>query len=214
MSKEAQELVRFIDVRRGPGNSGAQGLKSSKSLRTAFVFAAGGSHGPVTAAERVGLRRRFAGKSAWQNPAHCRDLSAGNDSFDNLYGGWEGVNGLAHADLVDTSIQITQRSGQCQCLLCPQNDFSLTSPPLSADCLDGTTGSCIWQPLHQCRCSRSTFTFRLRRGRAQSPPMGMNALPPGPDNLPGGCTRDLVHRFYQEQFQLDHGRQDRYVTGK
>ena len=31
--------------------------------------------------------------------------------------------------------------------------------------------------------------------------------------MPGGCTRDLVHRFYQEQYQLDGGAQDRYVTG-
>jgi hypothetical protein len=31
--------------------------------------------------------------------------------------------------------------------------------------------------------------------------------------LPGGCTRDLVHRFYQEQYQLDGGKQNRYVTG-
>jgi acid phosphatase len=31
--------------------------------------------------------------------------------------------------------------------------------------------------------------------------------------LPGGCTRDLVHKFYQEQYQLDGGKQDRYVTG-
>ena len=31
--------------------------------------------------------------------------------------------------------------------------------------------------------------------------------------LPGGCTEDLVHRFYQEQYQIDHGMQDRYVTG-
>ena len=30
---------------------------------------------------------------------------------------------------------------------------------------------------------------------------------------PGGCTRDLVHRFYQEQYQIDGGKQDRYVTG-
>ena len=29
----------------------------------------------------------------------------------------------------------------------------------------------------------------------------------------GGCTRDLVHRFYQEQYQLDGGKQDRYTTG-
>src|SRR5262249_1023016 len=31
--------------------------------------------------------------------------------------------------------------------------------------------------------------------------------------LPGGCTRDIVHRYYQEQFQLDQGRQDRYAQG-
>jgi phospholipase C len=31
--------------------------------------------------------------------------------------------------------------------------------------------------------------------------------------LPGGCTRDIVHKFYQEIYQLDGGRQDRYTTG-
>jgi phospholipase C len=30
---------------------------------------------------------------------------------------------------------------------------------------------------------------------------------------PGGCTRDLVHKFYQEQWQLNGGAQNRYVTG-
>ena len=30
---------------------------------------------------------------------------------------------------------------------------------------------------------------------------------------PGGCTRDIVHRFYHEQYQLDGGAQNRYVTG-
>src|SRR4029079_5592473 len=34
-----------------------------------------------------------------------------------------------------------------------------------------------------------------------------------PEGLPGGCTRDLVHRFYQEQYQLDGGKQARYSTG-
>ena len=38
-------------------------------------------------------------------------------------------------------------------------------------------------------------------------------LKDSPGALPGGCTRDLVHRFYQEQYQLDGGKQDRYVTG-
>jgi acid phosphatase len=39
-----------------------------------------------------------------------------------------------------------------------------------------------------------------------------NGVPNG-QGLPGGCTRDLVHRFYQEQYQLNDGRQNRYVTG-
>jgi hypothetical protein len=34
-----------------------------------------------------------------------------------------------------------------------------------------------------------------------------------PSGLEGGCTADLVHRYYQEQYQLDGGKQDRYVTG-
>src|SRR5205085_11267947 len=34
-----------------------------------------------------------------------------------------------------------------------------------------------------------------------------------PGALPGGCTRDIVHRFYQEKYQIDGGKQDRYVTG-
>src|SRR5439155_22635902 len=29
---------------------------------------------------------------------------------------------------------------------------------------------------------------------------------------PGGCTRDIVHRFYEEQFQLNGGQQNRYVV--
>ena len=29
----------------------------------------------------------------------------------------------------------------------------------------------------------------------------------------GGCTRDLVHRFYQEKYQINGGKQNRYVTG-
>lgn len=29
----------------------------------------------------------------------------------------------------------------------------------------------------------------------------------------GGCTRDIVHRFYHEIFQLNGGQQNRYVLG-
>lgn len=34
-----------------------------------------------------------------------------------------------------------------------------------------------------------------------------------PGALPGGCTADLMHRFYSEQYQLAGGRMNRYVTG-
>jgi hypothetical protein len=35
---------------------------------------------------------------------------------------------------------------------------------------------------------------------------------PDPTGLPGGCTRDLVHRYYQEQYQLNGGKQNRYTS--
>src|SRR6266566_9049217 len=66
-----------------------------------------------------------------------------NHSFDNLYGGWEGVNGRANADAAHTS-QIGQGTSTTPgtpytCLL--QNDVNLTSPPQPADCADTTTAT-------------------------------------------------------------------------
>src|SRR3954449_6753785 len=61
-----------------------------------------------------------------------------NHSFDNLYGGWEGVNGRANADAAHTA-QVGQNGTVYTCLM--QNDVNLTSPPLPADCTDTTTGT-------------------------------------------------------------------------
>jgi acid phosphatase len=133
-----------------------------------------------------------------------------NHSFDNLYGGWEGVNGLGDADAAH-STQVNQAGTPYTCLL--QNDANLATPPLSATCHDATTAT----PFD------SHFTndpFRIDDFLAPSdttcPPPGdfskPNGFPKG-SGLPGGCTRDLVHRFYQEQYQLDGGKQDRYTTG-
>ena len=68
-----------------------------------------------------------------------------NHSFDNLYGGWEGVNGLANADAAHTA-QVDQSGAQYSCLL--QLDVNLTVPPLTKVC-DGTTprGVNVQQPL-------------------------------------------------------------------
>ena len=54
-----------------------------------------------------------------------------NHSFDNLYGGWEGVNGLRAADAAHTT-QVDQDGTPYTCLL--QDDVNLTSPPLPATC--------------------------------------------------------------------------------
>src|SRR6185312_573582 len=61
-----------------------------------------------------------------------------NHSFDNLYGGWEGVNGLANATAAQKT-QLGQAGVAYACLM--QNDVNLTSPPLPADCTDTTTGA-------------------------------------------------------------------------
>src|SRR5438876_10287444 len=59
-----------------------------------------------------------------------------NHSFDNLYGGWEGVNGLASADAAHTS-QVKQNGSLFACLL--QNDVNLANK-LPASCND-TSGT-------------------------------------------------------------------------
>src|SRR6202171_4636054 len=60
-----------------------------------------------------------------------------NHSFDNLYGGWEGVNGLAKADPTHT-VQVNQAGAAFQCL--KQNDVNLTSGPLPSTCTDAANG--------------------------------------------------------------------------
>src|SRR5437870_10730863 len=64
-----------------------------------------------------------------------------NHSFDNLYGGWEGVNGRANADAAHTT-QVIQSDAVAPpvytCLM--QNDVNLVSAPAPV-CTDTTTGT-------------------------------------------------------------------------
>jgi acid phosphatase len=132
-----------------------------------------------------------------------------NHSFDNLYGSWEGVDGLRHARRSRT-VQVNQAGTPYDCLL--QNDVNLTSPPLLATCTDATTGTTFTSHF---RNRPFTIDDFIPASATTCPPPGVfapNGVPNG-SGLPGGCTRDLVHRFYQEQYQLNDGRQNRYVTG-
>jgi acid phosphatase len=132
-----------------------------------------------------------------------------NHSFDNLYGGWEGVNGLGDADPAHT-VQVNQAGEPYDCL--KQNDVNLATPPLSAMCHDETTATPFDSHFANDPFRIDDFippTARTCPAPGVSAPNGV----PDPTGLPGGCTRDLVHRFYQEQYQLNGGRQNRYTTG-
>jgi acid phosphatase len=142
---------------------------------------------------------------ALQRIKHIVVVYEENHSFDNLYGGWEGVEGLAAADAAHTT-QVDQAGRPFGCLL--QNDVNLAPPALPATCTDGTIASAF-----------PNRPFTIDRFIA---PTDTTCPPPGvfaPNGVlkgtgePGGCTRDLVHRFYQEQYQLNGGAQNRYVTG-
>src|SRR5882762_5473504 len=148
-------------------------------------------------------------KAALGNINHIVVIYQENHSFDNLYGTWEKVNGLSQADSTNT-IQIGQGGVPYTCL--KQNDVNLATPPQPATCTDTTTGTAF----------SSNFTNRpfniddyIQRTDTTCPPPGVfaaNGVAKG-FGLPGGCTEDLVHRYYQEQYQLNGGLQNRYVTG-
>ena len=133
-----------------------------------------------------------------------------NHSFDNLYGGWEGVNGIANADPAHT-IQRNQAGVPFSCL--KQNDVNLTSPPLTSTCTDNTTSKAFSSAFPNAPFLIDSF---IAPSDTTCPkPNGAFAAHGflKGTGLPGGCTADIVHRFYQEQYQIDGGRQDRYVTG-
>src|SRR5947207_12055760 len=125
-----------------------------------------------------------------------------NHSFDNLYGGWEGVNGRANADAAHTT-QVDQAGVPYGCLA--QNDVNLTSPPLAVTCTDAAHG--IASHFTNDPFAIDAFLPPDARTCPQPGVFAPNGLPPSPSNLPGGCTRDIVHRFYQEQYQLNDGAQ-------
>src|SRR5437868_4027739 len=133
-----------------------------------------------------------------------------NHSFDNLYGTWEAVNGRSSAPPAKT-LQVGQTTGAYTCLM--QNDVNLTSPPLAADCTDATTATPFTSHFPNAPFSIEAYIPKDARTCPQPGVFAPFGLTPSPANLPGGCTRDIVHRFYQEQYQLNNGKQNRYTTG-
>ena len=85
----------------------------------------------------------------------------------------------------------------------------------AADCStdDGArsrTGTTTYTSTSATRRTTSTSSSRPTATTCPRPSDNLFGFPNGiaqrrPAGLPGGCTRDLVHRFYQEQYQLDGG---------
>jgi phospholipase C len=185
----------------------------------AVVAAAAGQAGAAPAGPGRAAGHGDHGQAAPTLPGGYRHLVViyqENHSFDNLYGGWGRVNGqrvdgIANAT-ASTKRQVAQNGSPYLCL--PQDDVNLTAPaPLSSTCHDPAHG-----------VADSHFTNRPYKVDRYIKPMDKTCPAPGvfaengvkkdsPGALPGGCTRDLVHRFYQEKYQMDGGKQDRYVTG-
>src|SRR2546428_9615744 len=101
----------------------------SRSFRRVLTFAIGSitaiATGPALASVQAGSAQKFDGIN------HIVVIYEENHSFDNLYGLWEGVNGLANADPARTT-QVAQDGTPYACL--KQNDVNLTTPPLPAGC--------------------------------------------------------------------------------
>jgi phospholipase C len=134
-----------------------------------------------------------------------------NHSFDNLYGNWgrvgrQRVDGVDQADAAHT-VQVDLAGQPYACL--KQNDVNLTSPPLGTTCTDAARG-------FTSAFENAPFTIDdyIMPEDTTCPPGAYKQFgTPKGQGKAGGCTEDLVHRFYQEKYQINGGRQNRYVTG-
>jgi phospholipase C len=134
-----------------------------------------------------------------------------NHSFDNLFGDWEGVNGIKKAADSGHVTQVDANGVALPCL--PQNDVNLA--PLPATC-HGSTSNGVVVDSHFTNQPFLIDDFIKPTDKTCPPPgvfAGHGVLKDSKDALPGGCTADLVHRYYQEQYQIHSGKMDRYVVG-
>jgi acid phosphatase len=173
------------------------------ALVTGTSVPAGAAAGQPSASASSGDEVHAAAGAGMRLPGgfeHLVVIYEENHSFDNLYGTWGKVHGQQvrglHAAPHHHEVQVAEDGSPYHCLL--QNDPSLSTPPLASRCQD---------PAHGVPDSHF-FNRPFSVDRYIKP-----SDPTCPGDLPGGCTEDLVHRFYQEQYQLNGGRQNRYTTG-
>lgn len=174
-----------------------------------LIFALAAVIGPavLAQAETAGALSKFN---------HIVVIVQENHSFDDLYGLWgevngQAVNGLPQAGPQHTTQVQADNLTPYPCL--PQNDVNLTSPaPLPGSCTATSNGKTFQSAFQNAPFMIDSY---IAASDTTCPEPGGRA----PDGVlkgrgqSGGCTRDMVHRFYGEQFQIHAGKQDRYVTG-
>ena len=101
------------------------------ALAALFLVAAVASAGATSASPRTTAVGARAAAGPLDNVKHIVVIYEENHSFDNLYGGWEGVNGLSNADAAHTT-QVDQQGTPYSCLR--QNDVNLTA--IAPTCTD------------------------------------------------------------------------------
>jgi acid phosphatase len=169
-----------------------------------------------------------AAKGPLKGAKHLVVIYEENHSFDNLYGNWGSVKGKHVVGRSDATAahttQLSQTGAPYLCLM--QNDVNLTSPPQTSR--SSCTPEKVTFPDASTASYNSHFAnapFRIDdfigpQDKTCPPldnlfafPNGVSKASPPPGARAGGCTRDLVHKFYQEIYQLNGGKQNRYLTG-
>ena len=134
-----------------------------------------------------------------------------NHSFDNLWGLWdkvegEPVNGLPQTDAAH-KLQIGADGKPFDCLY--QNDINLkdVKPAEGAACAFANAPFDIEAYIkpQDSTCPNPYGETFTKQGKREGYARGQGE--------PGGCTRDLTHSFYNEQYQINAGTQNRYVAG-
>ena len=124
-----------------------------------------------------------------ENIKHYVVIIQENHSFDSRFGGWEGVNGLNNTFIPQTNMEGVTYA----CL--PQTKRNLRSPdPLPVTCIDS---------INDVRSAFENAAFNIADYQPSCQPNDE------------GCDIPLismVHRFYQEQYQINGGKMDRFVT--
>ncbi len=137
-----------------------------------------------------------------------------NHSFDKLYGQWGDVNGMPLNGLTETAslaaTQVSQVGKPFDCLL--MTDVNLTSPPLASSCTDETSDVKFTSAFPNKPFTIDDYISDLE-ATCPFPGGEIEAGTPAGSGQIGGCTRDLIHRFYQNQFQINGGKNNKFMIG-